>query len=133
MGVPPQCWRAWPGRRASSLALLPDGTILKNPTSRSWLGPWAWWRRPPLRTAHVVIVGAGPAGLATAVSAHRRASPSWCWKRLHLEDRRAPARASRLSGVSDWRLGQALMARAFTQAQKFGAEFSLSTEVTRLD
>jgi thioredoxin reductase (NADPH) len=25
------------------------------------------------------------------------------------------------------------MARAFTQAQKFGAEFSLSTEVTRLD
>src|SRR6185295_11137780 len=33
------------------------------------------------------------------------------------------------TGVS----GQALMARAFTQAQKFGAEFSLSTEVTRLD
>jgi thioredoxin reductase (NADPH) len=29
--------------------------------------------------------------------------------------------------------GQALMARAFTQAQKFGAEFSLSTEVTRLN
>jgi thioredoxin reductase (NADPH) len=29
--------------------------------------------------------------------------------------------------------GQALMARAFTQAQKFGVEFSLSTEVTRLD
>ena len=27
--------------------------------------------------------------------AHRRASPSWCWKRLRLEGRRAPARASR--------------------------------------
>ena len=33
------------------------------------------------------------------------------------------------TGVS----GQALMARAFTQAHKFGVEFSLSTEVTRLD
>src|SRR5260370_16650017 len=33
------------------------------------------------------------------------------------------------TGVS----GQALMGRAFTQAQKFGAEFSLSTEVKRLD
>src|SRR4029077_20133506 len=29
--------------------------------------------------------------------------------------------------------GEALMARAFTQAQKFGVDFSLSTEVTRLD
>ena len=39
----------------------------------------------------------------------------------------------KLSGLSDWRLGAGSDGRAFTQALKFGAEFSLSTEVTRLD
>src|SRR5262249_16532700 len=38
-----------------------------------------------------------------------------------------------LPGISQRGPGQALMGRAFTQAQKFGAEFSLLTEVKQLD
>jgi thioredoxin reductase (NADPH) len=45
----------------------------------------------------------------------------------------ASARIENYLGFPTGVSGQALMARAFTQAQKFGAEFSLSTEVTRLD
>src|SRR5437762_998848 len=45
----------------------------------------------------------------------------------------ASARIENYLGFPTGISGQALMARAFTQAQKFGVEFSLSTEVKRLD
>src|SRR5258708_29967096 len=45
----------------------------------------------------------------------------------------ASARIENYLGFPTGISGQELMARAFTQAQKFGAEFSLSTEVRRLD
>jgi thioredoxin reductase (NADPH) len=45
----------------------------------------------------------------------------------------ASARIENYLGFPTGVSGQALMGRAFTQAQKFGAEFSLSTEVKRLD
>ena len=45
----------------------------------------------------------------------------------------ASARIENYLGFPTGVSGQALMARAFTQAQKFGAEFSLSTEVRRVD
>ena len=45
----------------------------------------------------------------------------------------ASARIENFFGFPTGISGQALMARAFTQAQKFGAQFSLSTEVNRLD
>jgi len=45
----------------------------------------------------------------------------------------ASARIENYLGFPTGVSGQALMGRAFTQAQKFGAEFSLSTEVRRLD
>src|SRR5678816_2388045 len=45
----------------------------------------------------------------------------------------ASARIENYLGFPTGVSGQALMGRAFTQAQKFGAEFSLSTEVKALD
>src|SRR5262249_41973049 len=45
----------------------------------------------------------------------------------------ASARIENYLGFPTGVSGQSLMGRAFTQAQKFGAEFSLSTEVTQLD
>ena len=78
------------------IVVLPDGTVLKNPTKQDLaraLGLVATsFRSEPY---DVAIVGAGPAGLATAVYGASEGSRSSCWKRSRSEDRPAPARASR--------------------------------------
>src|SRR6185369_14129327 len=82
----------------------------------------------------VVIVGAGPAGLATAVYAASEGLSVLVLEAVAFGGQAgASARIENYLGFPTGVSGQALMARAFTQAQKFGAEFSLSTEVTRLD
>jgi thioredoxin reductase (NADPH) len=117
------------------IAVLSDGTLLKNPTKQELaraLGLVATsFRTEPY---DVVIVGAGPAGLATAVYG---ASEGLAVLVLEAQafggQAGASARIENYLGFPTGVSGQALMGRAFTQAQKFGAEFSLSTEVTRLD
>ena len=97
--------------------------------------PWAWWRRAsaPNRTTWPSSARVRPV-LRPRSTARPRASPSWCWKRSRSEDRPgASARIENYLGFPTGVSGQALMGRAFTQAQKFGAEFSLSTEVKRVD
>src|SRR4029077_17722812 len=82
----------------------------------------------------VVIVGAGPAGLATAVYAASGGLTVLVLDALAFGGQAgASARIENYLGFPTGVSGQALMGRAFTQAQKFGTEFSLSTEVTRLD
>ena len=78
------------------IAVLSDGTVLKNPTKQEFAGPWVLWRRASAtnRTTWSSLVRVRP-GLRPRSTAHRRGSPCWCWKRLRLEDRRAPARASK--------------------------------------
>ncbi len=117
------------------IAVLPDGTMLKNPTKQELaraLGLIATsFNREPY---DVVIVGAGPAGLATAVYAASEGLTVLVLEALAFGGQAgASARIENYLGFPTGISGQALMARAFTQAQKFGAEFSLSTEVTRLD
>ena len=128
--------RASPRRRRAPLAVLPDGTVLKTLRSRSWPGPWALWRRAsaPNRTTSSSSARVRP-GLRPRSTAHRRASPSWCWKRRRLEGGRAPARAWRTIWVfRPASLGRPLLdGTCGPLAQHLGAEFSLSTEVTRLD
>ena len=116
-------------------AVLPDGTVLKNPTKQELaraLGLVATSLRS--EPYDVVIVGAGPAGLATAVYA---ASEGLAVLVLEAQafggQAGASARIENYLGFPTGVSGQAPMGRAFTQAQKFGTEFSLSTEVTRLD
>jgi len=117
------------------LAILPDGTVLKNPTKQELaqaLGLVATsFRTEPY---DVVIVGAGPAGLATAVYAASEGLAVLVLEAVAFGGQAgASARIENYLGFPTGVSGQTLMARAFTQAQKFGAEFSLSTEVRRLD
>jgi thioredoxin reductase (NADPH) len=82
----------------------------------------------------VVVVGAGPAGLATAVYAASEGL------RVMVLDCRAfggqagaSARIENYLGFPTGIGGQALTARAFVQAQKFGAHFLIPAKVVELD
>jgi thioredoxin reductase (NADPH) len=117
------------------LAILSDGTVLRNPTKQAFaraLGLIATsFRSDPYDE---VIVGAGPAGLATAVYGASEGLSVLVLEALAFGGQAgASARIENYLGFPTGVSGQALMGRAFTQAQKFGAEFSLSTEVARLD
>jgi thioredoxin reductase (NADPH) len=117
------------------IAVLSDGTVLRNPT-KEMLARALGLVATNLRSEpyDVVIVGAGPAGLATAVYGASEGLTVLLLEALAFGGQAgASARIENYLGFPTGVSGQALMSRAFTQAQKFGAEFSLSTEVTRLD
>jgi thioredoxin reductase (NADPH) len=117
------------------IVVLPDGTVLRNPTKHELAraqGLVATSFRSELYD--VAIVGAGPAGLATAVYGASEGLSVLVFEAVAFGGQAgASARIENYLGFPTGVSGQALMGRAFTQAQKFGAEFSLSTEVKRLD
>ena len=115
--------------------LCQGGHVLKNPSKHELARAQglvaASFRDEPY---DVAIVGAGPAGLATAVYGASEGLSILLLEALTFGGQAgASARIENYLGFPTGVSGQALMARAFTQAQKFGAEFSLSTEVKRLD
>ncbi|HEX4438987.1 MAG TPA: FAD-dependent oxidoreductase [Thermoanaerobaculia bacterium] len=117
------------------LVIMPNGDVLRNPSKHDLavaVGLVATrFRSEPY---DVAIVGAGPAGLATAVYGASEGLSIVVLEALAFGGQAgASARIENYLGFPTGISGQALMGRAFTQAQKFGAEFSLSTEVTRLD
>lgn len=117
------------------IVVTPHGAVLKNPTKHELarvLGlVAASFRSEPY---DVAIVGAGPAGLATAVYGASEGLSILVLERFAFGGQAgASARIENYLGFPTGVSGQSLMGRAFTQAQKFGAEFSLSTEVVRLD
>jgi thioredoxin reductase (NADPH) len=121
--------------RTLPIAVMPDGTVLQNPTKHELARALglvaASFRSEPY---DVAIVGAGPAGLATAVYGASEGLSVVVLEALAFGGQAgASARIENYLGFPSGVSGQALMGRAFTQAQKFGAEFSLSTEVKRLD
>ncbi|HET6984716.1 MAG TPA: FAD-dependent oxidoreductase, partial [Myxococcaceae bacterium] len=117
------------------LLVMPDGEVLRRPTKQDLgraLGLVAGtFRSEPY---DVAIVGAGPAGLATAVYGASEGLSILVLEQTTFGGQAgASARIENYLGFPSGVPGQALMGRAFAQAQKFGAEFSLSTEVKRLD
>ena len=117
------------------IVLCPDGSVLKNPTDAELamclgLTPAI----DPDRIFDVAVVGAGPAGLATAVYAASEGLSV-----LVLDSRGfggqagASARIENYLGFPTGISGRALSGRAFTQALKFGAEIGIPLEVERLD
>src|SRR4051812_14913130 len=117
------------------LMICPDGTVLKRPTNAeagACLGITP--DLDPRMLYDVAVVGAGPAGLATAVYA-----PSEGLSVIVLDQRAyggqagASARIENYLGFPTGISGQALAGRAFTQAQKFGAEIAIPLEVKYLD
>jgi thioredoxin reductase (NADPH) len=117
------------------IVVVPDGTVLKNPTKQALaraLGLVATTLRAD--AYDVAIVGAGPAGLATAVYGASEGLSILVLEAMTFGGQAgASARIENYLGFPTGISGQELTSLAFTQAQKFGAEFSLSTEVKRLD
>jgi thioredoxin reductase (NADPH) len=116
------------------IVLCPNGQLLRNPTEPDLarciglLGPI-----DPNHVYDVIVVGAGPAGLATAVYAGSEGLSV-----LVLDCRAfggqagASARIENYLGFPTGISGMALMARAYNQAQKFGVEMAIPDEVTAL-
>src|SRR6202163_4603005 len=117
------------------LAVCPKGTILKNPNETELaraLGMLPIDERE--RTYDVAIVGAGPAGLSTAVyAASEGLSVIVFDTRAFGGQAGASARIENYLGFPAGISGQALTGRAYVQAQKFGARVVIPSEVVRLD
>jgi len=111
-----------------------DGHVLKNPTVESLalaLGLSA--EIDPRKVRDVVIVGAGPAGLAAAVYAASEGLD------VQVFEGTAPggqagtsSRIENYLGFPTGISGQALSGRALSQAEKFGAEVAIGRTVVRL-
>jgi thioredoxin reductase (NADPH) len=117
------------------LVVCPDGAILHNPSEAVLarrLGMTAAPRRDFIYD--VAVVGAGPAGLATAVyAASEGLSVIVLDARAYGGQAGASARIENYFGFPTGISGQALTARAFIQAEKFGAEMMIPAMVRTLD
>jgi thioredoxin reductase (NADPH) len=116
------------------IVLCPGGQLLRNP-GEDELARCLGLVRPidPGRLYDVAVVGAGPAGLATAVyAASEGLSVVVLDCRAFGGQAGASARIENYLGFPTGISGIALMARAYTQAQKFGAEMAIPDEATSL-
>ena len=117
------------------LLICPIGTVLKRPTvaeAATCLGMLP--KLDPATVYDVAIVGAGPAGLATAVyAASEGLSVLVLDQRAIGGQAGASARIENYLGFPTGISGQALAGRAYNQAQKFGAELAIPLTVTHLD
>src|SRR5438045_2235362 len=117
------------------IVLCPTGQLLRNPSELE-LARCIGLVAPidPARIYDLAIVGAGPAGLAAAVYAGSEGLSV-----LVLDCRAFGGQAGASARLEDYLgfptgiTGMALMARAYNQAQKFGAEMSIPAEVTGLE
>jgi thioredoxin reductase (NADPH) len=117
------------------IVLCPGGELLRNPPEGTLarciglVGPI-----DPDRLFDLIVVGAGPAGLATSVYAGSEGLSV-----LVLDCRAfggqagASARIENYLGFPTGISGMALMGRAFSQAQKFGVEMAIPDEVMKLE
>src|SRR5258705_2342212 len=117
------------------LAVCPKGTILKNPNEAELARALGM---VPIdeqnQTYDVAVVGAGPAGLLTAVHAASEGLATNVFDaRAFGGQAGASARIENYLGFPIGISGQALTGRAYVQAQKFGARMMIPTEVVGLD
>jgi len=112
-----------------------DGQPLHNPTENQLARCIGLSREiDATRLYDVAVVGAGPAGLAAAVyAASEGLSTIVIDCRAFGGQAGASARIENYLGFPTGITGIALMARAYNQAQKFGAEMAIPEEVVRLE
>jgi thioredoxin reductase (NADPH) len=117
------------------LVVTPDGTVLRNPGESELARAIGMVRAVPKDKVYdVVVVGSGPAGMSTAVyAASEGLAVAVCDTRSFGGQAGASARIENYLGFPTGISGHALMARAFNQAQKFGAEIMIPVEVKSLD
>jgi len=123
-----------PGPDDWPLVVCPDGVVKKNP-SNAEVG-YCIGLLPEIDTEKlwdVVVVGAGPAGLATSVYAGSEGlSVLALEQRAYGGQAAASARIENYLGFPTGISGRALAGRAFVQAQKFGVEVAIPAPATRL-
>ncbi|MBA5690017.1 FAD-dependent oxidoreductase [Rugamonas apoptosis] len=116
------------------LVVCPDGVVKKNPTVVD-LGR-CLGMLPELssdKVWDVIVVGAGPAGLATAVyAASEGLSVLALETRAYGGQAAASARIENYLGFPTGVSGRALAGRAYVQAQKFGVEVAIPAPAGRL-
>ncbi len=117
------------------IVLCPDGQLLRNPSEGALarciglVGPI-----DPERLFDLIVIGAGPAGLATSVYAGSEGLSV-----LSLDCRAFGGQAGASSRIENYLgfptgiSGMALMGRAFSQAQKFGVEMAIPDEAVKLE
>jgi thioredoxin reductase (NADPH) len=117
------------------IVLCPGGQVLRNPDENALarciglVGPI-----DPDTLFDVVVIGAGPAGLATSVYAGSEGL-----KVLTLDCRSFGGQAGASSRIENYLgfptgiSGMALMGRAFSQAQKFGVDMAIPDEAVKLE
>jgi thioredoxin reductase (NADPH) len=117
------------------LVVIADGSVLRNPAvsvlarAMGMIGPIE-----KDKLYDVAIVGSGPAGLSTAVyAASEGLSVAVCDSRAFGGQAGASARIENYLGFPTGISGMALTARAFNQAQKFGADIMIPVAVQSLD
>ena len=117
------------------IVLCPNGRMLRNPSEVELAGCLGLVRAiDPTTVYDVAIVGAGPAGLAAAVyGASEGLSVIVLDARAFGGQAGASSRIENYLGFPTGISGMALMARAFNQAQKFGAEMAIPDEVVGLE
>ena len=117
------------------LMVCPNGTVLKRPSdSEAAICLGMTPDLDPDTVYDVAVVGAGPAGLATAVyAASEGLSVLVLDQRATGGQAGASARIENYLGFPTGISGQALAGRAYNQALKFGAEIAIPLEVARLD
>ena len=116
------------------IVLCPNGSILRQPTNHQ-LGRCIGLVGPidESKVYDVAVVGAGPAGLATAVyAASEGLSVLVLDTRAFGGQAGASARIENYLGFPTGISGMALMGRAHGQAQKFGADLAIPDEVASL-
>src|SRR4051794_18588535 len=117
------------------IVLCPGGQLLRNPSEDQLarcvglLG-----KLDPNRLFDVVVIGAGPSGLATSVyAASEGLSVLMIDCRSFGGQAGASARIENYLGFPTGISGMALMGRAFSQAQKFGVEVAIPDEAVKLE
>src|SRR5450432_4570518 len=117
------------------LAVIADGTVLRNTGDTELARALGMIGGPAGNKIYdTAIVGCGPAGLSTAVyAASEGLSVVVLDARAFGGQAGASARIENYLGFPTGISGQALAGRAFSQAQKFGAQLAIPLEVTRLD
>jgi thioredoxin reductase (NADPH) len=117
------------------ILICPNGMVMRRPSdAEAGVGLGIVPEIEPETVYDVIVVGAGPAGLAAAVYAASEGLAV-----LVLDSRSFGGQAGASSRIENYLgfptgiSGQALTARAFLQAQKFGAQFAVPVSVMELD
>ncbi|USX24274.1 FAD-dependent oxidoreductase [Oxalobacteraceae bacterium OTU3CINTB1] len=128
------CERHHPLPEDMPLVVCPDGSVRKNPTTVE-LGR-CLGTLPELNSNQVwdvIVVGAGPAGLATAVyAASEGLSVLALETRAYGGQAAASARIENYLGFPTGISGRALAGRAYVQSRKFGVELAIPAPAGRL-